>query len=1057
MNKLYSLLLLGCLSGTLALGQGDVRTRGAGADAPPAQQTTRKISGRVVDASGQPLQGATVSIVDPASSKTISGGYTDADGNFSVNAPSGTAYSIRISYVGFSDYTAKLAAEGAQTLNINLATDDTVLGEQVITGYGTQNTRFITGAQASVKGESIANIPVVSLDQAIQGRVPGLQVTSTSGKVGQSVYMRIRGPKSITAGNQPLIVVDGVIINQEITNTTTLNTEPLNPLNDFGPNDIEDIQVLKDAQATAIYGSRGANGVLLITTKRGKAGKAVTTIDYSYGTQNPSNYRRFLGQSEYITLLNEAYRNTQTSPSGPWFGATIGLGLVGSTTPSANRRYIDGTNVDWQRQTLLEDRPINNLTVSTRGGSDATQYSLSFNLFEQKGILIGNRINRVNGRVTVDHRISDKFKVGANFLISRVLTERQADDNAFSNPLQSVAFAPVDEVFNPDGTLRSASRVTGYPNPLLVLENAFAVTTTLRTLGSIYVQANILKDLTWKADLGIDILDLREEGWRGYRMVSFTGIPDGSATASGDRTYNYQTNTYVNWTPSILGADHKLDVTAGFAFQYGQREFELVQGEGLPVGDKFRYLNSASRFTRASSGVTGYRFDSYFGRANYRWRDKLLLGASIRVDGSSRFGANNRYGTFYGVSAGYILTEESFLKGNKVISLLKPRISYGKTGNAEIGNFAARSLVSPTTYKDAPGVTFNQLGDTDLKWESTKKLDIAVDFGFLEDRITGTIDYFTEKTTDLLLAVQLPAQSGFTSALRNVGSMENKGFEFSLNGKILVGELKWDAGFNITSVANTVLNSGKNADGTDARVFVGSDVQSVAQVGDAIGSFVGARFFGVDPANGDVLYYRDANTLTNDISLAQRQVIGNPNPRYTGGVTNNLSWKGFDFSMFWQFAMGHDVFNNGGQFMTAGFGGGRDNQTADALQRWTTPGQNTAVPKSYLFGLGSAFDTENGSISSSRHIQDASYWRLKTITIGYTLPQSITQKFYVQKLRVYVSAQNLLTITQFQGWDPEVNATYNATSNQNVNLIQGWDFYTVPQPKTLTFGVTVTL
>lgn len=1064
MKNLSSLLLCACMLVTVAYGQGDVRTRGAGAAGAAPTQTTRKVTGRVVDAAGQPLAGASVSVLDAAGA--VAGGvYTDANGAFTVSVPEGTGYRLRVSYVSFGTSTTAIQASGDQTLRIEMQEEGTTTDEVVVIGYGTQYKRDITGSQGSVKGSDIQNVPVPSIDQAIQGRVAGVQITSSSGKTGGAVYMRVRGPKSITASNQPLIVVDGVIINQEITNTTTINNEPLNPLNDFGPNDIEDIQILKDAQATAIYGSRGANGVMIITTKRGKAGRATTTIDYSYGLQSPSKYREFLGQQDYITLLNEAYNNTQTSPSGPWFGAQVGIDVLGSASPTANRRYIAGTNVDWQREVLLENRPMNQLSISTRGGTaNGTRFNVSFNLFDQQGILIGNRMNRVNGRINLDHDISSKFTVGGMLMISRVLNERQADDNAFSNPLQAVAFVPVDEKFNPDGTIRAASRITGYPNPLIALENSFAVNTTLRTVGNFYVRANVLKDLTWYADLGIDLLDMSENAWRGYRMTAFTGVADGSATASGDRIYNYQTNTYVNWTPTIFGDDHKLDVTGGFAFQFGERVTEFVTGQGLPVGDKFRFVNAASRFTSASSGITAYRFDSYFGRANYKWRDRLLIGASVRVDGSSRFGVNNRYGTFYGVSAGFILTETEAFKSIEWLSFLKPRISYGTTGNAEIGNFASRGLVAPTAYKVAAGTTtaqlgviYNQLGEPDLRWETTNKLDIAIDFGLFNNRLTGTFDYFVERTKDLLLSVQIPTQTGFGAVLRNAGAMENRGWELSLTGRILTGDLKWEASFNITQVANTVTGAGKNPDGTDARVFAGSDVQSVAQVGDAIGSFYGARFFGVNPANGDVLYYGPNGTLTNNIGAAERMIIGNPNPNFFGGVTNTLSYKGFDFSMFWQYAVGHDVFNNGGQFMTAGFGGGRDNQTADQLGRWTTPGQATAIPRMYLFGLGSAFDTENGSTSSSRHIQDASYWRLKTLTIGYTLPESLTQKFYVQRLRFYVTAQNLITITQFQGWDPEVNTTYNATSNQNVNLIQGWDFYTVPQPKTWLFGVTVTL
>jgi TonB-linked SusC/RagA family outer membrane protein len=462
-----------------------------------------------------------------------------------------------------------------------------------------------------------------------------------------------------------------------------------------------------------------------------------------------------------------------------------------------------------------------------------------------------------------------------------------------------------------------------------------------------------------------------------------------------------------------------------------------VEGQQFP-SSSYNKIAASALLTAGSSTETKYSFLSYFARANYKFNNRYLVSLSGRVDGSSRFGKDNRYGFFPAASVGWILTEESFLAENSVVEFLKLRASYGITGNAEIANFASRALYSGDAgYGSIGGQRPSQLPNPDLRWEQTAQLDIGIDFGFLNNRITGEVDYYIKKTSDLLLEVNLPGSSGYSTQTRNVGEMENKGFELVINSENLVGDLKWTTSFNIARNINKVTN-------IQGQIIQG-DFLNRAVEGEPIGVFYGPKYAGVNPDNGDALYYvRNANgelETTNDYNAATYMVLGNPNPDYIGGITNTFSYKGIDFSFLFQGVFGNDVYNGGGKFMSAN-GDFFDNQTKDQLGRWRNPGDITDIPQARLYGA-------NGTGESSRYLS-ATYVRLKTITLGYNLPTSLISRAKLSKVRVYASGQNILTFTDYEGWDPEVNSD---TYAGNVN--QGVDFYSAPQAKTITFGINI--
>lgn len=945
---------------------------------------------------------------------TTNGATTDNTGSYRLTVRPDAVLQFR--FIGMT--TQEVPVNGRSTINVQLQSDEKQLQEVVVVGYGTQLKQELTGNVAQISGETIANIPAPSLETALQGRAAGVYINQGSGKLGSGVNIRIRGAASVSASNQPLYVVDGIPVTS--TDLGSTNAEPLNPIADINPNDIESIEILKDASAAAIYGSRASNGVVIITTKRGKAGRTNLNFNYYTGFSKPTRIREFLNAAEYIELFTEAAENVGIDAADEF--AYFGLDI--------NSPY----DQNWAEEPFRTGN-VSQYELSLNGGNEKTRFYLNGNYNTTNGIIVGNQFDRASGRLNIDHSISDRFRLGTNLSLIRTLNKRVSDDNAFSNPIQLNAIPPIQPKIDPEtGEL---NRRTLYYNNLIDQRDGFNDALTYRTISTGFLEYDLLPNLQFRTEHGIDFLNLQEELYLG--RLTEDGGPSGYGYNAQFTSINYNTNNTLNYNTQFNDI-HKLDFLLGFSYQDANARSSSVEARGFP-SDRFKKIASASRIISGSSTGTDYVFVSYFTRVNYVLNERYLFSGSLRVDGSSRFGSGNRYGTFPAASAGWIITGEDFLRDNGVVSFLKLRASYGLTGNAEIANFAPLALYSASAYEEESGLIPTTLPNPDLRWEKTKQFDIGIDYGFFNDRITGEIDYYQKNTEDLLLNMPLPATSGYSTITKNIGKLENKGVEFVLNTQNFVGAFTWSTNFNIAFNRNKVTDLAGNT------IFGNSRGLGQIREGEPMAVFWAPKYAGVDPDNGDALYYVRAGSdeTTNNYSLAESQRVGNPNPKALGGLTNNFSYKGFDLSVLMQFVTGNDVFNMAGFFQSVN-GDFFDNQTKDQLRRWQKPGDITDVPQARLY-------EGNGGGRSSRWVQDGSFLRINNVNLGYRLPARLIDKVHLTSARIYLQATNLATFTDYDGYDPEVNTTYFGRSN----VMLGHDFYTPPLAKTFTIGVNLGL
>ncbi|RZK38760.1 MAG: SusC/RagA family TonB-linked outer membrane protein, partial [Hymenobacter sp.] len=741
----------------------------------------------------------------------------------------------------------------------------------------------------------------------------------------------------------------------------------------------------------------------------------------------------------YKTLLGEAMTNSGLiDPNDPNAYPTLEDAFAGE----GGLDYNSTDNTPWDRLAFRNNgkyKPFSNqganiaqYDFSAAGGDAKTRFFLSGTFNDQKGIIIGNRFRRGSLRLNLDHSIYESLKVGLNLSLARTVNDRVSGDNAFSNPLQLNALTPIQPQYDPTTGLLNASTI--YYNNLIDQELGSNRAGTYRSFSTAYLNWVPVKGLTLRTEIGGDFLNLNED------LVRGAGTQDGGANGYA---YNAQTQT-INYTNTNtltynfnLSEDHHFDVLLGESYQRSDQKVTAAEARSFPTTEFTRIASAAVKTGATTSFGTGYSFLSYFGRVNYNFKGKYLLSGSIRRDGSSRFGANNRYGTFGAGSVGYLISEESFLKDIKAISFLKVRASYGVTGNGEIGNFSSRRLVSALPYADQSGIAPDAaLGNPNLSWETTKQVDLGVEFGFLDNRITGEIDLYQKNTTGLLLNRQLQLTSGYTTITENVGALRNKGLEIALNGRILDGDFKLSVGGNMSFNRNLIQE-------LPAPIIPTGNTISRVQSGEPLGVFYTKLYAGVDPTNGDALYYQADGSTSNNYATAPIQKAGNPNPKFTGGATLNASFKGFDLSVLGQFTSGNDLYNAAGVYQSAN-ADYFDNQTIDQLNRWQNPGDITNVPQARIYAA-------NGTNTSSRWIQSGSFFRIKNVTLGYNIPAEIVKRGHIQTLRIYLTGQNLATFTSYTGYDPEVN-TYGLGT---ANYLLGHDFYTPPLAKTYLLGVNI--
>jgi len=1013
---------------------------------------SKEVMGKVTDTKNNlPIVGATIK-AKGYNNTTIS----DPDGNFRLTV-NDKAKTLIISFVGYITREMPIS-NGA--INVNLQQADKSLAEVIVVGFGTKVKQDITGSVARVSAKEIGNTPATSFESALQGRAAGVLVSQQNGKLGQGISIRIRGSSSVSAGNEPLYVVDGIPLTTDNLSSTDA---PTNALADINMNDIESVEILKDASAAAIYGSRASNGVVLITTKKGKAGKSKLEFGYFTGSQKPTGHRTFLNAQQYVDFFTRAAVGAATQDSINGYYNNVADALVDELAYVNSRftRYSADTqdwktgaiNTNWEDQ-VFQDAPISQYDLNISGGSESTKFFLSGQYLDQAGIIIGNHYQRYSGRINLDHKLKSWLNIGMNMNFSKSLNKRVSNDDAFSTPLQIIALAPITPVIDPRTGLQSGAldTVTGRPNtnyptyynPLLSVNNAFYHTNVYRYLGNIYANASITNHLSFRTELGIDQLNQTEESYYGKITARNTGVPNGSGFYASKTVLNVNTNNYFNYKQTF-NDKHDVEAILGMSYQDRKYDFSSAAGEQFP-SDAYQKLASAASKTGASSSSTTSTLVSYFARLNYKFNDKYLLAASGRVDGSSRFGANHKYGFFPAASVGWIVNKEHFLENVNWLNFLKLKASYGVTGNESIGDFESRPLYSGNgAYGGQAGQTPSQLGNPNLKWETTYGSDFGIEASILKNRIYIEVDYYNKDTKDLLLDVQVPGTTGFSSQLQNIGKLNNKGIELTINTtNISTTNFRW------TSTANFGANKNRIVflDGQ----LIGPD-QNKAKEGEPLGVFYAREFAGVDPANGDALYYK--NTLksdgsrdratTNDYNQAEDVRIGNPTPKFIYGFGNTFTFKSFDLDVLLQGVYGNQIYNGGGQYMSASGSNGFDNQTVDQLAAWRKPGDITNVPEPRLWYA-------NGTDPSSRYISDGSYLRVKSVTLGYNLPDAVASRLKLERFRVYFKAQNLFTFTKYKGWDPEVNADYQAS-----NINQGVDFYSAPQIKSIVFGINIGL
>lgn len=986
-----------------------------------AQEKT--VSGKVTDQDGLPLIGVNVTVKN-----TMRGTQTDFDGNYSIEVSEGE--SLDFSFLGFATQT--LTVGEASSLDVILQEDFSKLDEVVVVGFGTQSRRDVTDNIASISADEINNVPVANLQGALVGKAAGVQITQINGKVDGGVKMRVRGISTISSSQEPLYVLDGLPLINDDESTTAA---PINPLISLNPNDIESIQILKDASSAAIYGARGSNGVVLITTKQGRSGKTKVSLTSSTGWSRATNTLDWLNAEEYIELMVEASANTYGAED-TWL--TDPGGYFDDFALWADWRTGE-VDTDWQSYALV-DGMVQDHTLSVSGGNVKTQFFISGGYNKTDAIVRGNKLERYSGRINLDHTVSDRFRVGLNMGLTKTRINRIGTDNSFSTPLQAVAQTPLSPAYLENSDIPN-NESTVYYNFLMQGYNGAWGSDIIRILLNAYGEFDLLPDLAFRTEIGYDNNNQTEEYFAG--SLTQSASTNGYADANAVQADKYNLNNYFIYRKGFNDA-HDLELIAGMSFEESSRKRQYVAGTGFP-SDDLQTVQSASEITSGLSSRTRYNFLSYFGRATLSLSDKYLLKGSVRYDASSRFGANNRYGLFPAVSGGWVISEEDFLRDSGTLSMLKLRASWGMTGNAGIGNFASLGLFSGSAYKQAPALYPSQLENPELQWEKTDQMDVGLDFGLFDNRISGEIDYYVKKTNDLLLAEPIPGTSGFSTLTRNVGSMSNKGFEFVLNTRnILTEDFNWSTSFNLSTLDNEV---------TD---LPGGDIvqgQNIVREGETISSFYIVEYAGVDPDNGDALFYR--NTLNPDgsrdrgttanFSEAERVIMGSPYPDLMAGMTNTLTYKGFDLSFTFQGEWGASLYNGGGKFQSGNMRY-EDNQTKDQLRRWQNPGDITDVPQARLY-------VTNGQQDSSRYLEESDFIRLRNLTFGYTLPGQLTERFKVDRLRVYMTGVNLLTITDYSGYDPE--STYDDLGGSNIQ--KGITFYSAPPARTITLGITIDL
>ncbi len=991
--------------------------------------SVRTITGQVTDAeTNEALIGVNILVKG-----STSGGITDFDGNYSITAETGDI--LVFSYLSYITTEYKISNQGV--INVKLESDAQQLDEVVVVGYGTTKRSDVTGSLSSITSEELREVPVTGLDQAILGRAAGVQVTQNSGAPGGGVSIRVRGIGS-TLTAEPLYVIDGIpVVNDNSVSRSQYdgvegNVQSSNTLNTINPNDIESIEILKDASATAIYGARGANGVVLITTKRGKAGRSKVSLESYVGTQKLDRQVDVLNLREYA-----AYYNSNNFNAIEEFQD---LDLLG-----------EGTN--WQEEIFR--RAFNyNTQLTLSGGGERTQFAVSGGFNRNEGIVIGSAFERFSAKINLDHQINDRVRVGNSLLVARTKEDITLQDNSRGVVYTALLFVPAAPVRNADGSFAAPQDEIelNFINPVSRALETSDINRKTRLLANFYFEADLLPFLTYRTEFGTDLLFAGQQTFQpAYERGQ---ISQRSSLQVSKNENKFWINKHLLTLKKTFADKHNINLLAGFEAQEGGYEFLFASRNDLPNNSNLA-LNLGDAGQQNNGGGSGdFALVSYFGRANYSFSDRYQLTATIRADGSSRFGANNRYGVFPSAAFAWRLSNESFLAKWEKLDNLKFRIGYGAVGNQEIGFYSFTSNVGAVTAVQGDQIITafapSNIPNPDVKWESSFQTNFGIDLGLFNNRIEIIADYYTRRADGNLLPALLPATTGGLAApIVNVGEIVNNGFEFTLNTQNTTGKFDWSTSINFSRSTNEVTNLGSN--GSLVATVEGVPVTRT-EVGQPIGQFYGfvvegifqeptdvteAPFQSIDTRAGDIKF-KDLND-DGVINAQDQTFIGNPLPDFTANISNRISYKGFDLSFLFQGVFGNDILNMVRRRTESfeGFG----NQSTSILDRYTPANPSNTIPRAI------AADPNANTRISSRFIEDGSFIRLKNLSLGYRLPQNVIKRLKMENLRFYVSGQNLITFTDYSGYDPEVGSF-----NQNP-LINNVDNGRYPISRAITFGL----
>jgi TonB-linked SusC/RagA family outer membrane protein len=971
----------------------------------------RTITGNIADNSGLALIGANVTVKG-----TTIGVITDIDGNYSIQIPGGDQ-TLVFSYTGFN--TQEIAVGSETTLNVVLA-EGVLLNEVVKVGYSDVARNKMISSVAQVNADKIENVPLTDVNQLLQGNAAGVYTTANSGQPGSAQQVRIRGIGSLSSGSNPLYVVDGVIMSQG--NFSQLDgANATDVLAQFNPNDIQNITVLKDASATALYGSRGANGVVLITTKRGKAGKTDLNAKFQYGTTSPSfgNFELMSAQQQWDyereILANSGQTQAQIDGRRP-------ASLLNETADWLDIAFRDGKTL--------------NAELQASGGNEKTRFFISGGYFDQEGILFESKFNRTSARANIDHTATDKLTFSANINASYSENANAVSGNRFQSPI-AAAFTttPMQSPYKADGTLYTGleddwgAAVIGdnflYSLPL----NPVGIN-TFRFISKIEANYDIIDNLKFTQSANIDWINIDEIDFDD--PTTNDGVNDnGTITNSFTKNRTYTTQSLLKYFADF-GSDHSIDILGGFEFQGSDFETFNAGGKGLASG-KLKTLNSTAEANFVGGSKTKYAFVSYLSQVNYSFRDKYLLSASIRRDGSSRFGQDNRWANFWSVGGAWNITDESFLSDSGLFDDLRLRGSYGTAGNAAIGNFPSQELYGfGAAYLNSPGSTPTQIANPILTWEESSTLNVGLDFGILDNKVSGSVEYYVKNSNANLLNVPVSSTSGFTSALRNIGEIQNSGVEVTFN---ITPIASFDNGFAWNISGNFSANDNKIVALPEGEDINAGNLQ-VWREGLPIRSFFMQKWAGVNPADGTPLWFTEEGGVTGSYSQADRIIVGNATPDFTAGLTNTFSYRGVTLSTFFYTAQGNEIYNGSKGFLDSD--GRRFGwvHITDALDHWKQPGDISERPLPLSGGNSGAANT------STRYLEDGSFIRLRNVLLGYRLPSSLTDKLKLGSVNIYAQGVNLWTMTDYSGIDPEADEDGN-------------EFFRYPVGKSVTFGIDI--